>query len=364
MPLTSESTKGITIFFSYAQQDQELCEQLETHVSVLRQRYQIADWSESKILAGKVRKREINVKLNMAHLILLLLSASFMASEQCCLEMERALERRRAGEAEVITILLRPFDGWEDIPAGELETLPANGKPVTTWKNRDVAFADIVSGIRNVIQQLQSKLTMAQFQYAIHPGILGLPPPTHPQSVQQRPGAVLDIYTKLTRTDTTALVLTGLAGVGKSTLAALVYRYAEEQRQAGEEPFKAEPLWLKINPTVTMVDLATTLFEALGKPLPDVHTPQNLATVLFQMLNTVHEPRLIVLDQFEELLDLQTKQTSAGRQGVGEWLDALNSQPCKCRLLLTSRSLPQGTRVYPSTYLKEYAVKGLAMQEG
>ena len=39
---------------------------------------------------------------------------------------------------------------------------------------------------------------------------------------------VKEIYAKLIQPDMTAVALTGIAGVGKSTLAALVYRFAEE----------------------------------------------------------------------------------------------------------------------------------------
>src|SRR5205823_3211975 len=82
---------------------------------------------------------------------------------------------------------------------------------------------------------------------ATYRGILGVPPPTDPRTIQQRQKAVQDIYARLMQSGVTAIALTGIAGVGKSTLAALVYRYAEEQRRAGSEPFTAEALWLNID---------------------------------------------------------------------------------------------------------------------
>ncbi|HKF35274.1 MAG TPA: tetratricopeptide repeat protein, partial [Ktedonobacteraceae bacterium] len=160
--------------------------------------------------------------------------------------------------------------------------------------------------------------------------------------------------------------LTGIGGIGKSTLAALIYRYAEEQGTSGSGPFTAEPLWLTVSPSVTMADLAGTLVEALGKPMLDMGSlsPQNQATALFNALNTVDRPRLVVLDQFENLLDWQTGQALPDRVGVGEWLDAINSQPCRCRVLLTSRPDPRGTRDYPATCLQPYHVEGLEEAEG
>jgi tetratricopeptide (TPR) repeat protein len=197
--------------------------------------------------------------------------------------------------------------------------------------------------------------------------IEGVPPPTDPRTVQQRERAVEAVYVKLTQPETTALVLTGIAGVGKSTLAALIYHYAEAQRLADKGPFKAEALWLTIDAsTVTMTDLVGTIFHALNVPLPELSNlaPQNQAATLFNTLNTVDEARLIVLDQFENLLDWQNGRVIPGRPGIGEWLDAINSRLCRCRILLTSRIWPQGARNYAPTYMQEYPVSGLALTEG
>src|SRR6266851_2114388 len=50
-----------------------------------------------------------------------------------------------------------------------------------------------------------------------------------------------------TQDDTTAVVLTGIGGAGKSTLAALVSQHAEKQRIVGKGPFAAEALWLRVD---------------------------------------------------------------------------------------------------------------------
>jgi tetratricopeptide (TPR) repeat protein/transcriptional regulator with XRE-family HTH domain len=203
-------------------------------------------------------------------------------------------------------------------------------------------------------------------QAKTYQSIEGFPPPTNPRTIQQREKDVQTIYEKLLQADTTAVVLTGIGGVGKSTLAALVYRYALEQYQAGAGPFAARPLWLTVNESVTMMDLVGTLLETLGKPLPDLErlTPHGQVMTLFHTLNSGNDARLIVLDQFENVLDWQIGYALTERPGVGEWLDALNSQPCSCKLLLTSRPWPRGTHGYPPTYMHEYPVTGLGEAEG
>ncbi len=197
--------------------------------------------------------------------------------------------------------------------------------------------------------------------------IEAVPPPTNARTIQQRVLEVQAIYAQLQRPDLTALVLTGIGGVGKSTLAALVYQYAEEQRHSGSGLFNAEALWLHVDSSaVTMSDLVGSIFHALGKPLPDLTmlAPQNQAATLYNALNSAPTPRLVVLDQFENLLDWRTGHVLTDRPGIGEWLDAINSQPCRCRLLLTSRPFPLGTRDHPPTYMQEYYVSGLDLAEG
>jgi len=122
-------------------------------------------------------------------------------------------------------------------------------------------------------------------------GIAGLPPPTNPRTIQPRAKEVQEIYAQLTQDDTTAVVLTGIGGAGKSTLAALISEYAEEQRIDGKGPFAAETLWLRVDAAaeIGMTDLMGNLMEALGKPMPNMGslTPANQAAALFNALKSI-----------------------------------------------------------------------------
>ncbi|HEY6287021.1 MAG TPA: NB-ARC domain-containing protein, partial [Ktedonobacteraceae bacterium] len=196
-------------------------------------------------------------------------------------------------------------------------------------------------------------------------GIQAMPPPTDPETILPRKKDVQEVHTRLTQSGTTAIVLTGIGGIGKSTLAALVFNYVEEQRLT-TGLFSGKSLWFSIDEKTSFLDLAGNLFDALDRPLPDFShlAPQNQAEVLFTLLNTTDRSCLVVLDQFENLLDWNTGHALAERPGVSEWLDAINSQHCTCRILLTCRLWPHGTREFPPTCLQEFPVKDLEVSEG
>ncbi len=251
---------------------------------------------------------------------------------------------------------------------GLLQWLFPIAVPSSEPGSRVLTDLEQVAALQGIAPQQAAPTQMAQesAEKLVYRGIMGLPPPTDARTIQQREKAVRDIYARLTQSGNSAVVLTGIGGVGKSTLAALVYKYAEEQRQAGLGTFTAPAVWLNVDPAVTMVDLAGNLCEIFGKPQPDLSnfSLQNQALALFNILNTPDESRLLVLDQFENLLDWQTGHALADRPGVGEWLDALNSQPTRSRLLMTTRPWPLGTREYPPTCMQEYTVRRLEPEEG
>lgn len=144
----------VKIFFSYSHRDAALRRQLEAHMSLMRRHREIDDWYDAKILPGVEWNAVIAQKLDSADIILLLISPDFVNSDFCWgKEMVRALKKHQQGKAAVIPIILRPMDdSWKTTMFGDLLALPSNAKPVTKWRNRDEAWADVVNGIRKRIE--------------------------------------------------------------------------------------------------------------------------------------------------------------------------------------------------------------------
>ena len=140
------------VFFSYAHEDELLRNELEKHLSLLRRQGFITAWHDRLITPGTDWMQTIDDHLESASIILLLISADFVASDYCYgIEMQRALQRNQTGQALVLPILLRPVD-WKGAAFGHLQVLPTNAQPITVWKNQDEAFADVAVGIYQAIE--------------------------------------------------------------------------------------------------------------------------------------------------------------------------------------------------------------------
>lgn len=142
------------VFYSYSHKDWRFRDQLETHLTLLQRQGLIAGWSDRKISAGREWEGEIGRELEAADIILLLVSADFIASDYCYdKEMARALQRHAAREARVIPIIVRASD-WGSSPLGPLQALPAEARPVADWNSRDRAWTSVADGIREVVREL------------------------------------------------------------------------------------------------------------------------------------------------------------------------------------------------------------------
>jgi len=155
--MADTARQEIKLFYCYARKDKPLRDELEIHLSWLKRRYQLTNWHDREILPGEEWEQAIDENFNTAHLILLLISPDFMASDYCFgKEMRRALERHKGGTCRVIPIILRPTY-WEDAPFSSIQLLPTNAKPITSWPNPDEAFQDVVTEISRTIKDLLKK---------------------------------------------------------------------------------------------------------------------------------------------------------------------------------------------------------------
>lgn len=146
----------IKLFFSYSHKDEDLRNELETHLSPLQRQGVIETWHDRRIPAGKEFGSEISHHLETSQIILLLVSPYFIASDYCYeAEMTRAIELHESGQARVIPVILHPCD-WKSLPFGMLQALPQDGKPVSKHPNVHDALLDITLGVRAVAKEFNT----------------------------------------------------------------------------------------------------------------------------------------------------------------------------------------------------------------
>ena len=338
MSMTQEPTKALELFYSYAHTDERWRKRLEIHLSNLKRQGFIVAWHDQNISAGTTWASEINVHLNTAHIILLLISPDFIASDYCySIEMTRAMERHQAGEARVIPVILRPTD-WEGTPFKQLQALPTNARAVTRWQNRDDALLDVVNGIREAVKELLASTsapsalassTTGEKQLDITAIRLKPEPiwkvPTTFTPLVGRDQDVNAVCALLSRPEMRLLTLLGAGGIGKTRLAIQI---ATEVRDAFPDGVCFVPLEAITDPSL----LAPTIAHELG--IHELGT-QSLIEQVKLFLREKHF--LLLLDNFEQI-------TEASPQ-VEELLIACPS----LKIVVTSRAVlhVQGEQEFP-----------------
>ncbi len=146
----------LEVFYSYSHKDDEFRIALENHLSLLQRQGLITAWHDRRIGPGGEWREQIDSHLRSADLILLLISADFLASDYCFdVELKCALDRHKAGAALVIPIVVRHVD-WSEAPFAGLQALPRDGKAISSWPDRDEALMNVAQGVRAAVQNQAS----------------------------------------------------------------------------------------------------------------------------------------------------------------------------------------------------------------
>ena len=145
-----------TVFFSYCHADEALRDQLERQLRILQRQGLIETWHDRRIEAGQDFAGEIDAHIEADEIILLLVSPDFLNSDYCYeIEMTRALERHKVGEAIVIPVILRDCL-WHGAPFGKLMATPTDGRPVTQWPDIDHAFRLVAEAVQAAAKRIGS----------------------------------------------------------------------------------------------------------------------------------------------------------------------------------------------------------------
>lgn len=147
--------KPAKLFISYSHKDGKFVDALQSHLALLQRQGVIEPWHDRKLSAGENWAKTIDENLRSSDIILLVVSADFMASEYCYgLELKQALAMHNAGEAVVIPLIVRPCD-WHSAPFARLQALPRDGRPVSSFADIDEAYLETALEVRKIAESVE-----------------------------------------------------------------------------------------------------------------------------------------------------------------------------------------------------------------
>jgi hypothetical protein len=149
-------TGPLRLFLSYAHEDATVADDLRRHLAPLRHERIIVDWYDRDLVAGSDWDDSIKAKLESADLVVVLVSADFLASSYAYgVELARAMELHRSGTLRLVPVIVRNCR-WQRLPLATLHVLPQDGRPIDAWDRRDDAFVSVVVGIEAAARVLLS----------------------------------------------------------------------------------------------------------------------------------------------------------------------------------------------------------------
>jgi tetratricopeptide (TPR) repeat protein len=325
----SSLSQAVKIFFSYATsspKDKRLLDKLAMHLSILRRQHLIDEWYDSAISAGNNITQVIEAHLRAADIIVLLISAEFLASERCYeLEMQRALELSTTGTARLIPVILSPTD-WEALPLARYNPLPAGGIPVSLKHNIDAALSEVARGIRKVVEELAGQVKRIR-THSIAPKYPLYHCPYRQNAFFTDRETILtalsSFFTFAQTHQTRILALNGLGGIGKTQIA-LEYLYRTSD-------LYQTILWLNASSRERFSTEVSALAEKLALPEKDRADEEHLFAAVKRWLQS-QTSWLLVLDHLEDftLIDLIVPAQGSGHillttctQTTGEVASAL-----------------------------------------
>ncbi|MEO5681582.1 MAG: TIR domain-containing protein [Chitinophagaceae bacterium] len=215
---------GINVFISYSHHDKQFLDELMKHLVILSRQGLINIWEEGMIEAGRNWNQEIKNKISEADLVIMLISADFLASEYIYgEEVQEAFKKHEEGRARILPVIIRACN-WQDTPFAKFQVVPRSARPVSSWESKDEAYLDIARTVRIISEQFISErqtielptVTEVAFKrYPLEEVFVSSGPPTltfvEPRDFK---------YIKLALLQPgRGIVIEGPSGIGKTTVA-------------------------------------------------------------------------------------------------------------------------------------------------
>jgi hypothetical protein len=151
VPFKEEGVSRPRVFIGYAHEDRASLETLKDFLKPFER--EIETWDDNRIKVGQKWEQEIRTSLELADVIVFLVSAPFLASSFAAdIYVKLAVERHKLREADVVPIILQPCE-WEKTPLRDLQVLPRGAQPISEHPNDESAWAEATRELIAIIDK-------------------------------------------------------------------------------------------------------------------------------------------------------------------------------------------------------------------
>lgn len=173
---------ALKLFVSYSHQDSTFLTEFVKHIQPLINSGLIDLWYDKKIIPGHDFQDEIDMNIENADIVCLIVSSNFLASDACLKEKKRALELRNSKGMAVVPIIISSC-GWKDDKDIPIKlALPEDGNPVDSYPNYSDGWHAVYSGLKSVIEEeAKTKNINFESEYAIFLRSAGMLTKAHSQ---------------------------------------------------------------------------------------------------------------------------------------------------------------------------------------
>lgn len=152
------------IFVSYSHADEAERVRLDVHLAPLAREGLIDSWCNRVITPASDWERDIESGLAAADIVIILVTADFVASSYCFeKELAEALRRHHEDGVRILPVLVKPVD-FAHMPFGRFQALPRNLRPVSTWDDADAAWLEVALGVRELVEDVYRERTSVPSQ--------------------------------------------------------------------------------------------------------------------------------------------------------------------------------------------------------
>ena len=357
----------------YATEDYSTFEQLDKHLALLKRQNVLAIYHKNNINASSETNVEMQTYLQQADIVLLLVSADFLHSDEQFGYAQQALQQNKT----IVPIIARPCM-WNDAKWGHIPAIPT--QPISQYNNPNQGFYDTVVALRKIIDPTYQPIGFEEYQKTYTAAIQNnsqqtgnnnktyqevtnstiidnsqtiyntnttkpLPhelstylPNTDPNKIVGRQTDIANLHTLLT-TNKEVVLVNAIGGVGKTTLLqAYVHQYYDHYKHllwvTQQDNTDLGSAFITANGLIDNLHINTTAIE-----------PKDWFDEILRQLKSIEQrPKLLIIDN--------------ANNNLLHYKHQLPAQP-NWHLLIASREQIEGYKHYALGFLSADDALGL-----